>query len=165
MKSNYQGDILQTHINVSWLKEAESCILFTYPVAAPKPDKKSLERKGFVLTLSLRVGRAWQGKWLWVWWPGCGAAATLCLQFWRRTVLQSISFLLTCPASWFGHTAHVYPLSETSLEICPVEAPWRLPLETCPGDIQRCVSQVILKSNPVDNEDWPHRVEATHVHQ
>lgn len=46
-----------------------------------------------------------------------------------------------------------------------VDLPQRLPLETCPGDIQRCVSQVILKSNPVDNEDWPHRVEATRVHQ
>lgn len=72
---------LQTHTNVSRLKEAESCILFAFPVAAPKPDKRSLETEGFVLTLSLWVGRAGQGEWLWVWWQGCGAAATLCLQF------------------------------------------------------------------------------------
>lgn len=125
---------LQTHINTTWLKEAEGCVLFAFPVAAPEPDKRSLKREGFVLTLSLQVGRAWQWEWLWVWWQGCRATLTLCLQFWTGQCYNPSAFLLTSPASWFGHTAQVYPLSETSLEICPGNAPWRHPEVCLSGD-------------------------------
>lgn len=145
---------LQTHTNVSRLKEAESCILFAFPVAAPKPDKRSLETEGFVLTLSLWVGRAGQGEWLWVWWQGCGAAATLCLQFWRGMVLQSTSFLLI-PLLLDLDTQPTYtvkPPWSYALEMRPGDSPWRYALETCPQD----TPGRFATETPPGNMPWRH---------